>query len=118
MRNSFDQKAQRRMRSPNGRDTRWLGVAAALRDAIAAGRYATGEALPSTRELAREAGVHRHTVMLALDALVAEGLVRAEARRGYFVCALPPELAQPVRVAARATFPGFRLVRGQRPDAP
>ena len=111
MRVSFDQL------SPSGRKTRWLGVAATLRASLAAGRFAPHEALPSTRELAREHDVHRHTVLVALDALVAEGLLRVEPRRGYFVCPASPQLVAPQLPAAALPFGGFRLVRGRDADA-
>lgn len=56
MRISFDQtsSSSRALVSPNGRKTRWLGVAAAVRASLAAGRFAPDEALPSTRELAQQ----------------------------------------------------------------
>jgi GntR family transcriptional regulator/MocR family aminotransferase len=118
MRISFDQISrppQRALVSPNGRKTRWQGAAAALRAQLAAGRFAPDEPLPSTRELARELGLHRHTLMIALDALVAEGLLRVESRRGYFVCPAPAELIAP-QPSAALDFAGFRLVRGGRAE--
>jgi GntR family transcriptional regulator/MocR family aminotransferase len=98
-------------RSINGRKTRYLAVAAALRAAIRTGQLASGEYLPSSRELAAEFEVHRHTVQVALDALVAEGWVMAEPRRGFRVCASVPEVRAPRRSAARSGFRGFRVVR-------
>jgi GntR family transcriptional regulator / MocR family aminotransferase len=72
--------------------------------------------LPSTRELASTFGVHRQTIMVALDALCAEGLLRAEPRRGYRVAA--PEPGLPAARAAkggRARY-GFRIVREPLPS--
>jgi GntR family transcriptional regulator/MocR family aminotransferase len=114
MRNSFDQilRPKRGLVSPNGRKTRWLGVAAALRQGIESGRFVPDEALPSTRELARSFDVHRHTALLALDALTAEGLLRSEPRRGFYVCAPVAQLARSQAKVRAARFPGFRLVRG------
>ncbi|MEV6302226.1 GntR family transcriptional regulator [Actinoplanes sp. NPDC051861] len=47
-----------------------------LRDAVVAGRYAAGEALPSERELASAFGVNRHAIREALRRLQQLGLVR------------------------------------------
>lgn len=49
------------------------------------GRLAPGVKLPATRELARSLGVHRSTVVLAYDELVAAGLARAHVGQGTFV---------------------------------
>src|SRR5689334_18688564 len=75
---------------------------------ILAGRIAAGSRLPSSRELARELGVARNTVLAALDQLTSEGYV--EGRRGsgtYVATDLPdaPPLAPEgsmARAAARA----------------
>lgn len=53
----------------------------------------TGQRLPSERELAARHGVARMTVRGALDALVAQGLVRRVQGQGTFVA--EPKLAQP-----------------------
>lgn len=45
-----------------------------------------GGRLPSERTLAGELGAGRTTVRLVLARLAAEGLVRAEHGRAYFVC--------------------------------
>lgn len=47
-----------------------------LRDAVVAGRYEAGEALPSERELAASFGVNRHAIREALRRLQQLGLVR------------------------------------------
>ncbi|MHB2020627.1 MAG: MocR-like pyridoxine biosynthesis transcription factor PdxR, partial [Candidatus Xenobia bacterium] len=60
-------------------------MAATLRGALRDGRLQPGELIPSTRWLAEAWGVHRHTVMTALDELVAEGWLTAEKGRGYRV---------------------------------
>lgn len=89
--------------------TRWRPIAEALRQALASGALPPGELLPSTRDLAATYGAHRQTVMVALDALCAEGWLRAEARRGYRV--LPPEPTLPrAERGRRATF-RFRPAR-------
>lgn len=63
-----------------------------IRHDVARGGIAPGERLPSKRALAKHLGVSVITVEAAYDQLVAEGYVRAEARRGYFACELAPAL--------------------------
>ncbi len=53
--------------------------------AIAAGRVQTGIRLPSCRALAEQMGVARNTVIAAYQRLIADGLVMATPRSGYFV---------------------------------
>jgi GntR family transcriptional regulator/MocR family aminotransferase len=66
----------------------------ALRDAILAGRLAGGARLPSTRQLGRELGLSRNTVLLACELLVAEGYAVPRPRSGTFVAdALPTQPA-------------------------
>lgn len=89
---------------PPGPEPLYLRLATALRAAFEQGVLQPGELLPSTRTLAGETGAHRHTVMAALDELVAEGWVQPEPGRGYRVVpTLPLEYyrvrAEPARVA-------------------
>ena len=56
-----------------------------IRTAIRDGRAEAGTLLPSTRELATQVGVHRHTVMRALENLVSEGWLHSEPGRGFRV---------------------------------
>jgi GntR family transcriptional regulator/MocR family aminotransferase len=63
-----------------------------LVSAILGRQLPEGSALPSSRELARELGVARNTVILAFQQLVEEGFIVTRARRGYFVAdRLPSE---------------------------
>jgi GntR family transcriptional regulator/MocR family aminotransferase len=97
--------------------TLWAPIAAALRQALGTGSLQPGERLPSTRDLAATHGVHRQTIMVALDALCAEGLLRAEPRRGYRVA--EPEAALPApRPARRSETFHFRLVSRAGPVMP
>src|SRR5688572_22116239 len=96
--------------------TRWAPLAEALRQALASGSLPPGQLLPSTRDLAATYGVHRQTVMVALDALCAEGWLRAEARRGYRV--LPPDPALPRAERGRRASFRFRPARGAGPAPP
>lgn len=60
---------------------------AQLRAAILSGRLLPGAVLPSTRELAREQGMARNTVIHAYEQLAAEGYVQSS-RQGTVVAAL------------------------------
>lgn len=53
--------------------------------AILDGHIPADNALPSSRELARQLGVARNTVVLAYQHLVDEGFLLTRERRGYFV---------------------------------
>lgn len=57
-----------------------------IKNEIAAGKIRTGEKLPSTRLLAGNLAVSRSTVEMAYDQLLAEGYIKAEPCRGFFVC--------------------------------
>jgi len=56
-----------------------------LRLAVATGRLAPGEKLPSARDLAAELGVNFHTVRGAFGALEQQGLLEMQRGRGTFV---------------------------------
>ena len=91
-------------------------IAQALRQALASGSIEPGQLLPSTRDLAATYGAHRQTVMVALDALCAEGWLHAEPRRGYRVLAPDPELPR-TAPRRRAAF-RFRVARAADPALP
>ena len=57
----------------------------AVRDKITQNQLHPGQRLPSKRALAEHLKISRNTVEAAYAQLVAEGYVRAEPRRGYFV---------------------------------
>lgn len=50
------------------------------------GKIPVGEKLPSTRLLAKHLSVSRSTVEMAYEQLLAEGYIKAEPCRGFFVC--------------------------------
>lgn len=56
-----------------------------IRKRISTGDLPPGSRLPSERTLAADMAVGRTTIRLVLMKLSAEGLVRAEHGRGYFV---------------------------------
>lgn len=57
-----------------------------IKNEITIGKMATGEKLPSTRGLAQNLSVSRSTVEMAYEQLLAEGYIKAEPCRGFFVC--------------------------------
>ena len=57
----------------------------ALVDAILGGRIPQDRPLPSSRELAKQLGIARNTVVLSYQHLVDNGYLHARSRSGYFV---------------------------------
>lgn len=94
----------------------WFQIAERLREAIARGEFAQGDALPSEAALNRRFGVSRTTARAALDALENEGLVDRRSGRGSIV--LPPRVDQPLNLLAsfsedmkaRGRVPGYRTL--------
>jgi GntR family transcriptional regulator / MocR family aminotransferase len=68
---------------------RW--VYEAIRQAILEGRLQAGARLPATRDLARQHGLARGTVVAAFAQLQAEGYLRSTVGAGTFVGAVPPD---------------------------
>src|SRR5687767_1190268 len=89
-------------------------IARAIATAIAAGRYAPGERLPSERELAEEFGVSRPTIRDAMIALEFQGLVEARPGSGVYVATAPAanETDEP-GVSALAIAEAQRLFEGE-----
>jgi len=73
-----------------------------LRSAILAGRLQPGARLPATRDLAREYGLSRGTIVAAFEQLGSEGYVEGKTGSGTYVSqVLPEELLQVGRVRAQ-----------------
>ena len=66
---------------------------------IVQGDVLADEQLPSIRQLADSLRVSRNTTLMAYDQLVAEGYIRGEGRKGYFVNELEPLLSQQTSVS-------------------
>lgn len=64
---------------------------------IEQGDIKADEPLPSIRQLADSLHVSRNTTLMAYEQLVAEGYIRGEGRKGYFVNELEPLLVQEAR---------------------
>ena len=62
-----------------------------FRESILDGRLRPGQRLPATRQLARELGVSRNTVMLAFDDLLSEGYLEGRAGSGTYITGTLPE---------------------------
>lgn len=69
-------------------------IANEFRMAWRSGQLRQGDLLPSTRQLAQQRGIHRHTVMNAYEELVAEGWLECQAGKGYVVGCQGPPLTQ------------------------
>lgn len=68
----------------------YLRIASAVRLNIQAGGLRTEEALPSARNLAKELGCNRHTVMAAYQELIAQGWLESIERHSYRVASHLP----------------------------
>lgn len=78
----------------------------AVREKILAGELLAGEALPPYRELSRELGVSKNTVLAAYEMLVADGVVHSTQGSGFFVESGVKRrpVAAPVQVRQAAAF--------------
>lgn len=109
----------------DGNGPLYLQLARALRSAIAGGRLSDGTRVPSSRDLARDLGLSRTTVVSAYEYLRAEGFLRGRVGDGSYVhaptasvrtTALPQRVPPPSVYARRARqaldvddLPGRRL---------
>ena len=89
-------------RAPGEPATRWL--CEALRGEILAGRLRPGARLPPSRDLARQHGLSRGTIVAAFERLASEGYVQGSVGSGTFVSlTLPEDLLQVARRPAGGT---------------
>jgi GntR family transcriptional regulator/MocR family aminotransferase len=70
---------------------------------ILSGRFAAGDRLPSTRELAVTLAVSRSTVTQAYEQLISEGYLQAARGSGTFVCRELPDRSLRTQVAVKPT---------------
>jgi GntR family transcriptional regulator / MocR family aminotransferase len=92
-------------REPGTTATAWLG--AALRSEILEGRLSPGARLPATRDLARQYGLSRGTIVSAFEQLRAEGYVEGSVGSGTYVNRiLPDDLLQVSRKSDRQLATG------------
>ena len=76
---------------PNTQGTLQARIQQMIAQGILAGRFRSGEKLPSTRALAQHLGVSRITVTLAYTELLANDYLSAKGRSGYYVSENAPE---------------------------
>ena len=76
-------------REPGTTATAWLG--AALRSEILEGRLGPGARLPASRDLARQYGLSRGTIVSAFEQLRAEGYVEGSVGSGTYVNPILPD---------------------------
>ena len=101
-------------RSSSAPASHWLS--SALRTEILEGRLRPGARLPATRDLARQYGLSRGTIVSAFEQLKSEGYVEGSVGSGTFVNqTLPDELLQVSRKAP-ATAPAPRTQRRRFSD--
>lgn len=81
-----------------------------LQQGLAAGRWRTGEALPSERELALQLEVSRPTVRAALIALIHEGRLQRSGRAVLAADGRPGEVVRPVHLL-------YSLPAGRAPES-
>ena len=82
---------------PKSAEPVYRQIALEIRRSVLDGRFEAGSRLPATRDLARQLGVNRNTVVAAYDALASEGWVASHTGRGTFVIDRSViEVAEPV----------------------
>ena len=112
--------------APDRAEPLYAQIAAGVREAVAAGVLHPGQALPSTREMARTLGVARNTVIAAYAQLADEGYLNVrQAGRTRVSAALPDDgFPRPdPSVTARFDVPDTPALRylaaaGPAPPAP
>lgn len=100
--NRFDQMKELLLQLNPSTEPTYRRLADALRDAIRTGHVRPGETIPSTRVLAGHLKIHRHTVMTAINELIAEGWIESSERSRYRVAqTLPTRFLTPLAAAGR-----------------
>ena len=90
----------------------FMQIARAIADDTARGRLHPGDALPGTRTLADELGIHRATIVAAYEELVAQGWATARAGHATTIATTSPDVAPKRFAPARRGVParvGFDL---------
>jgi GntR family transcriptional regulator/MocR family aminotransferase len=78
-----------------------------LRDGILSGRFAAGDRLTPTRELAAQLGISRQTVTTVYGRLAAEGFIEGKAGGGSYVAQVGGDRSVPAKPAALIARPPF-----------
>lgn len=69
----------------NNKEAVFVQIASRLRNEILVGKYASGDQLPTVRQLAYDAGVNPNTVQKSLACLEEEGILSSRGTVGRFV---------------------------------
>jgi GntR family transcriptional regulator/MocR family aminotransferase len=93
-----------------------MRIREAVSSAVWDGRFRAGDRLPATRALAAHLGVARITVGLAYEELAAEGWLKPEPRRGWFVAEDAPR-APPLAPEVEGPGLDWALRLGPEPPA-
>jgi GntR family transcriptional regulator len=96
---------------------RYWDIADALRQAIAAGRYAVGDKLPTEEQLVEAFGASRHAVREALRLLTEDGLISRRPRAGSLVIGQSPSAHFTQRVASVRELLRYPPTTERRPVA-
>ena len=83
-------------------------------EGVLAGRFRSGQKMPSSRRLAVHLGVSRLTVTLAYAELVASDYLTALGRSGYFISDAAPVASELPAIAARVEAADFARLTGLR----
>ncbi len=83
--------------STSGREPIYRQIAGQVREAVARGRLAPGDRLPSVRELSKTLVVNPNTIARAYTDLERDGVLHTRPGLGVFVAAPGSELTKPVR---------------------
>ena len=81
-----------------------------VRQLIENGKLKTDEQLPSIRQLAETLQVSRNTTLVAYEQLIAEGYIRSESKRGYFVESYEPIHIQDQKVESSGNLERERYI--------
>jgi GntR family transcriptional regulator/MocR family aminotransferase len=111
------------LRDRRSSDKLWRWLYDEIRTAILSGRLNRGSRLPATRELARQYGVSRGTVVMAFEQLHSEGYLEGRTGDGTYVNASVPEdllTVRPITAGARSAGhrPVLSRLAGRLPPAP
>lgn len=81
----------------SGREPIYRQIASQVREAVARGRLAPGDRLPSVRELSKTLVVNPNTIARAYTDLEREGVLNSRPGLGVFIAPPGTELTRPVR---------------------
>ncbi len=93
----------------SGRKPKYQQISEGIVQAIQAGQLAPGKRLPGSRAFAQQIAVHRNTVLLAYEDLIAQGWLTTIAQKGTYVSDSLPQQVQSRGVSERAERSAFAM---------